>query len=61
MVMADFSTFTKPVRISRQIHVVKDDSDDDKFIECAVECGAKFIISGEEVYAASGTASTVLF
>ena len=31
-VMADFSTFTKPIRISRRIHVVKDDSDDDKFI-----------------------------
>ena len=48
MVMADFSTFTKPVRISRRIHVVKDDSDDDKFIECAVECGAEFIISGDK-------------
>jgi len=48
MVMADFSTFTKAVRISRRIHVVKDDSDDDKFIECAVECGAEFIISGDK-------------
>ena len=47
-VMADFSTFTKPVRISRRIHVVKDDSDDDKFIECAVECSAGFIISGDK-------------
>ena len=47
-VMADFATFTKPVRISRRIHVVKDDSDDDKFIECAVECGAEFIISGDK-------------
>jgi len=27
---------------SRRIHVVKDDPDDDKFIECAVECGAEF-------------------
>jgi len=46
--LADFSTFTKPVRISRRIHVVKDDSDDDKFIECAAECGAEFIISGDK-------------
>ena len=47
-VMADFSTFTKPIRISRRIHVVKDDPDDDKFIECAVECDAEFIISGDK-------------
>ena len=47
-VMADFSTFTKPIRISRRIHVVKDDPDDDKFIECAVECSAEFIISGDK-------------
>jgi len=47
-VMADFSTFTKPIRVSRRIHVVKDDPDDDKFIECAVECNAKFIISGDK-------------
>lgn len=46
-VMADFSTFTKPIRVSRRIHVVEDDPDDDKFIECAVECGAEFIISGD--------------
>ena len=47
-VMADFSTVTKPVRVSRRIHVVKDDPDDDKFIECAVECGAEFIVSGDK-------------
>ena len=47
-VMTDFSTFTKPIKISNRIHVVKDDPDDDKFIECALECGAKFIISGDK-------------
>ncbi len=47
-VMADFSTFTKLIRVSRRIHVVKDDPDDDKFIECAVECNAEFIISGDK-------------
>jgi len=47
-VMADFSTFTKPIRISRRIHAVRDDPDDDKFIECAVECSAGFIISGDK-------------
>jgi len=47
-VMADFSTFTKPTRVSRRIRVVKDDPDDDKFIECAVECSAEFIVSGDK-------------
>ncbi|MEA3359480.1 MAG: putative toxin-antitoxin system toxin component, PIN family [Thermodesulfobacteriota bacterium] len=46
-IMVDFSTFTKPIRVSRRIHVVKDDPDDDKFIECAVECSAEFIVSGD--------------
>ena len=46
--MADFSTFTKPIRVTRRIHAVKDDPDDDKFIECAVECGAEFIVSGDK-------------
>jgi len=47
-VMTDFSTFTKPIRIRNRINVVKDDPDDDKFIECALECGATFIISGDK-------------
>ncbi len=47
-VMTDFSTFTNPIKISNRIHVVKDDPDDDKFIECALECKAKFIISGDK-------------
>jgi uncharacterized protein len=47
-IMVDFSTFTKRIWVSRRIHVVKDDPDDDKFIECAVECSAKFIVSGDK-------------
>ena len=47
-IMVDFSSFTKPIRVSRRIHVVKDDPDDDKFIECAVECSAEFIVSGDK-------------
>jgi putative PIN family toxin of toxin-antitoxin system len=47
-VMTDFSIFTNPIEVSNCISVVKDDPDDDKFIECAMECGAKFIISGDK-------------
>jgi len=30
-----------------KLDVVKDDTDDNMFIECAVECGAGYIISGD--------------
>ncbi len=47
-IISDFSTFTIPVKITKQIQAVPDDPDDDKFIECAVFCGADFIISGDQ-------------
>lgn len=31
-----------------KIKAVKDDPDDNKFIECAVACGAEFIITGDK-------------
>lgn len=46
-ILLDFSTFTLPITHSRQIFVVQDDPDDNKFIECAIECGADYIISGD--------------
>lgn len=46
-VLIDFSTFTVPVKITQRINAVADDSDDDKFIECALSCGAGFIVSGD--------------
>ena len=47
-IISDFSTFTIPVKITKQTQAVLDDPDDDKFIECAVFCGADFIISGDQ-------------
>ena len=46
-ILLDFSTFTLPIRINKQLIVVRDDPDDNKFIECAVECRANYIISGD--------------
>jgi putative PIN family toxin of toxin-antitoxin system len=46
-ILLDFSTFTLPIRINKQLIVVQDDPDDNKFIECAVECRANYIISGD--------------
>ena len=42
-IISDFSSFTVPVRIMNHIEAVTDDPDDDKFIECAVSCGADLI------------------
>jgi len=46
-ILLDFSTFTLPIRIRKQLIAVQDDPDDNKFIECAVECKANYIISGD--------------
>ena len=43
----DFSTFSLPVKINKQLIAVQDDPDDNKFIECALECKANYIISGD--------------
>jgi len=42
------SAFTTPVKITKRIEAIIDDPDDDKFIECAVSCGADYIISGDK-------------
>lgn len=46
-ILSDFSTFTTPVSVKKRCNVIVDDPDDDKFVECAVECHADFIISGD--------------
>ncbi len=46
-ILSDFSTFTKLIPVIDQINVVKDDPDDDKFIECAVSGKADYIVSGD--------------
>jgi len=48
LILTDFSTFSNPVRIRNRMFTVKDDPDDDKFIDCAVECSAGYIISGDK-------------
>lgn len=47
-ILLDFSTFTTPVKITKRIKAIYDDPDDDKFIECAVACGADYIVSGDK-------------
>lgn len=47
-ILLDFSTFTTPVKITKMIKAIYDDPDDDKFIECAMACGADYIVSGDK-------------
>jgi len=46
-ILLDFSTFTLPVKIIKQLIVVQDDPDGNKFTECALECKADYIVSGD--------------
>jgi predicted nucleic acid-binding protein len=43
----DFSSFSLPVDITQKIFAVQDDPDDNKFLECALQCKADYIISGD--------------
>jgi len=47
-IILDFSTFTIPVKITKRIAAINDHPDDDKFIECALSCGADYIVSGDK-------------
>jgi putative PIN family toxin of toxin-antitoxin system len=44
-ILFDFSTFTILVKPLQQFKVIKDDPDDDKFIDCAIACNADYIVS----------------
>ena len=46
--LLDFSTFTILVKPVQQFKVIKDDPDDDKFIDCAIACNADYIVSGDK-------------
>ena len=42
----DILTYARVSEISFRVKVIKDDPEDDKFIECAISCGAEYIVSG---------------
>lgn len=39
--------FTEPVKVTVTIDIIKDDPDDNKFLECAVSGKTDFIVSGD--------------
>jgi putative PIN family toxin of toxin-antitoxin system len=46
-ILIDLSTFTFPVEVTKNYQVIHDDPDDDKFIDCAVQSDADYIVSGD--------------
>jgi putative PIN family toxin of toxin-antitoxin system len=43
----EFRRMSEQIEITGGLHVVADDPDDDKFIECALQAGAGVIVSGD--------------
>jgi putative PIN family toxin of toxin-antitoxin system len=46
-IMLDLATFTTPVEPVRKVVLIREDPEDDKFLECAVACRANYVISGD--------------
>lgn len=47
-IIDDFRKFAIAVNSKSKISVVKDDPDDNKFLECADEGGASYVVSGDQ-------------
>ncbi len=43
-ILSSYSIIVKP---SKKLHVITEDPDDNKILECAIACKAKYIISGD--------------
>ena len=46
-VLYDLRSVAENVEITGDLHVIADDPDDDKFVECALVSGAALIVSGD--------------
>ena len=46
-VLYELRSMSNRVEVTGNLHVVADDPDDDKFIECALAAGASLIVSGD--------------
>jgi putative PIN family toxin of toxin-antitoxin system len=46
-VLYDLRRISERVEIAGELHLVADDPDDDKFVECALVAGASLIVSGD--------------
>lgn len=47
MAINEIRSFSKNIKIEGDLKVIKEDKDDDKFIECAYTSNAKCIVSGD--------------
>ncbi len=46
-VLYDLRRVAEKVEITGDLHIIADDPDDDKFVECALVAGASLIVSGD--------------
>jgi len=47
MIVKEIKSFSKNIKIEGNLEVIKEDKDDDKFIECAYISNADYIVSGD--------------
>jgi len=47
-VLEEILRVSSVVNPKEKLDVVAEDPDDDKFLECAVECGAEYLVSGDK-------------
>jgi hypothetical protein len=47
-IISNFERFSRKITANEKIDLVKEDPDDNKFLECAVAASADYIISGDE-------------
>jgi len=47
-ILLDYAMFTMPIKPLHRIAIIEADPDDDKFMECALEARAGYIVSGDK-------------
>ncbi|AKG90786.1 putative toxin-antitoxin system toxin component, PIN family [Geoglobus ahangari] len=47
-VLREISGLSKVVNPKRKLKIIREDPEDNKFLECALECGAEYIVSGDK-------------
>lgn len=47
-IIKNFENFSKKIKPIEKLDIIKDDPDDNKFLECAIAASAEYIISGDK-------------
>ncbi len=60
LIIEDIKTYAEVVSPKFSLHIVQDDPDDDKFLECAMEFQAEYIVSGDKHLISLGSYQGIL-